>query len=127
MSKRRHKIRGQAVPLSALIQGDYDYISACIEADALAERGIGNGADDVPEYNVHDEIMAFRCRTLAEIRAKLAWMTGEGGGLSGEEEAFKLMLADIDDLLTTNSQLQKAARTPPDPTRSAGRQGVGAR
>lgn len=51
--------------------------------------------------NAHDAIMAYRCNSLAEVRAKLHWMTAEGTGLTGEEDGFRLLLEDIDRLMAT--------------------------
>ncbi len=82
-----------AIPLADLIHADYDYYSRCIEAD---EKGADQPEGSSP---VHDAIMTYRCRTLAEVRAKLHWMTGEGAGLEGEDDAFQLMLEDLDQLI----------------------------
>lgn len=82
------------IPLADLIQADADYYDAFIEADHRYE--------DLSRFTgspVHDAIMAARCTTVAEVRAKLHWMTGEGAGLEGEDEAFILMIEDLDRII----------------------------
>lgn len=77
-----------------LIKADHDYYDAMIAAD---HRG-----EDLSGYcgsAAHPMIMATRCNTLAEIRAKLAWMTEGGTCLVGEEEGFQMMLEDLDALI----------------------------
>ena len=68
-----------------------------IKADAACCDGRKPNA----AINAHDAIMAYRCNTLAEVRAKLHWMTAEGTGLTGEEDGFRLLIEDIDRLIAT--------------------------
>ncbi|WP_275783124.1 hypothetical protein [Pararhizobium gei] len=77
--------------LANLIQADNDACAAVDEADAA---GLPIG-----QITTHHAIMAFRCRTLPEIRAKLAWMTENGTGLDGEQEAFRMLVNDLDALI----------------------------
>ncbi len=77
--------------LTDLIKADADYYDAMIAAE---HRG-----EDISRFDgspTHDVIMAARCTTLSEIRAKLHWMTKGGTGWTGEKDAFSLMLADLD-------------------------------
>lgn len=68
-----------------------------IKADATCCDGRKANA----AVSAHDAIMAYRCNTLAEVRAKLHWMTAEGTGLTGEEDGFRLLLEDIDRLMAS--------------------------
>ncbi len=81
------------VSLADLIKAEADYFTSCIEAERRGEPEAESGSP------VHDTIMSYRCRTLAEVRAKLHWMTCEGAGLEGEDDAFQLMLEDLDRLI----------------------------
>ncbi len=76
-----------------------------IAADEAMWQRVTESHEDVEDAleaeadNKFEQIMAARCSTLAEIRAKLHWMTKSGGGCVGEEEAFAHMVADLDAII----------------------------
>lgn len=80
--------------MAELIAADYAYYDAEYEAE---ERG--EDISQNPGSTTHYLIMARSCATLLEVRQKLAWMTEQGTGLTGEEDAFKMMLEDLDRLM----------------------------
>ncbi len=85
-----------ALPLAELIQAD---ANECAANDKADQAGLPYG-----DLVAHSLIMAFPCNTLPEIRAKLAYMTENGTGLTGEEDAFVMMLADLDRIIAEGAE-----------------------
>ena len=77
-----------------LIAADDAMWSRVMESRQDVEDALADEADDN-----FANVMAARCSTLAEIRAKLHWMTKSGGGYVGEEEAFAKMVEDLDAII----------------------------
>ena len=87
------------VSLADLIKADADYYDALIAGDQYVD-----GFSIFLGSPTHDAIMAARCTTIAEVRAKLHWMTSDGAGLDGEDDAFRLMVEDLDLILAETRQ-----------------------
>lgn len=81
------------LPLEILIKADIDFYNACVDAD---RAGLPEPEGGSP---THDLIMRYKCRTIADVRAKLAWMQTDGGNMAGEDEGYRLLLEDLDDLM----------------------------